>query len=272
MALVRLAISAAALLVAAPAMAQEELGMSTVPLGPKPASWEIAGAVSFLSPPIQGGTNPFGSGFGGRIGTSFGPIYVGGNIADYLGGDDKDLHARSLLWGGEVGYTVGHAFNGGVTLSVRPGVGVGAAMLFYTTPTSTTTTANANPAAHPIVDMVSTASHRTSTPTIPSTTTGTGTGTSTGTTTGTPTSSGGTTGTTATGASTPSETIVTTTNDTTTVTSLYVQPSVTVLLSASWCFAAVKGSATVMPSVADGLGGTATWLTYGLEGQVGLLF
>jgi hypothetical protein len=226
--------------------------------------------VSYLTPPIRGGTNPFGSGVGGRVGTSFGPLYVGANIVNYLGGTDVDLHARSLLWGGEVGYTFRRAWSGGPTLVVRPAVGAGAAMLFYTVPTTTTSTSNANAAAHPIVDMVSTASHRTTT--VPSSGASTIGSTSGAGSTGTSTPSGSTsTGATGT-SSTPAETIVTTTSETTAETSLYIQPSVTVMATWSWCFVAVKASAVVIPVVADGLGGDATWLTYGVEGQVGLLF
>lgn len=251
-----------------PAAAQD-----AVLVGPKETPpWEVAGVASYQSAPIRGGTNPFGAGFGGRFGRSFGRLYIGANVVDYLGGTDVDLQARALLWGGEVGFSFRRSLGGGLSLLVRPGLGVGAAMLFYTLPTTTVTTSNVAPTSH-VVDMISTASHRT-TPvsTVPSTSTGSGSTTtgssasgSTNTTTGSPSSGAATT-------STPATTIVTTSNDTTTETSLYLQPSLSVMLESSFWFAGAKGSALILPTVGDGLGGSALWVTYGIEGDVGVRF
>jgi hypothetical protein len=257
----RLLVVACALAFARPSHAQEEAAAGLTLA--KGAAWEVAGAASYVSPPVRGAANPFGAGFVGRVGRSFGPIYLGATGAGYSGGTDVDLHTHSAMFGGEAGFSLQRRLTGDVQLIVRPGVGVGATLLVYTVPSTTVVPASGpNPASRPTVDIVTSATHRTSAP-RPSTSTSTGTGT------GSSSTTTGSSGTTA-DAGTPSELIVS--NDTTTVTRLYVQPSLTVLLQWKWAFTAVKASALVIPNVPDGFGDDSTWLAYGLEGELGVRF
>lgn len=169
--------------------------------------WEIAGVAGYLAPPTRGAANPFGAGFGGRLGVAFEHLYLGVSVVDYLGGQDVDLTTHALTYGGEVGYQFQHALGSATTLTFRPSLGLGAMTVFYTTPAST-------------VDVVSNASSSTTT--------------------------------------------------TTTTFAFYMQPAATLMLSSGWAFAGVKPSATIVPSVADGLGGTEMWLVWGLEGELGI--
>lgn len=44
------------------------------------------------------------------------------------------------------------------------------------------------------------------------------------------------------------------------------------MFSSATSFVGVKGSMLLVPGIADGAGGTSTWLTYGIEGDLGLRF
>ena len=122
-------------------------------------SWEIGGGVSYLAPPIRGGSNPFGAGFGGRLGFSTSNVYLGVSVIDYLGSQDVDLTTHSLLYGGEVGYGFTVQTGTGVFFTVRPEAGVGGLTLFYTTPTASSLPASsATVKTRANVDVVTTAS------------------------------------------------------------------------------------------------------------------
>src|ERR1700690_3817341 len=41
---------------------------------------ELAAQASYVTPPIRGGANPFGAGFGGRVGLVYSGFYVGASV------------------------------------------------------------------------------------------------------------------------------------------------------------------------------------------------
>lgn len=97
-------------------------------------TFEIGGVASYLTPPVHGGTTPFGLGFGGRVGFSFSDIYMGASVIQYLGGTDVDTSDRALLYGMEFGYGPRFPAFGGAFVTVRPTVGVGGAAVSHTDP------------------------------------------------------------------------------------------------------------------------------------------
>jgi hypothetical protein len=98
---------------------------------------ELAATASYVSPPIRGGVNPFGAGFGGRLGIAYDDWYLGIRVIDYLGGSDVDLSYRALLYGVELGYGIRFPILAGSLLTLRPEVGVGDAAVYYTNPALT---------------------------------------------------------------------------------------------------------------------------------------
>jgi hypothetical protein len=110
---------------------------------------ELAGEVAYVTPPIRGGANPFGAGFGARIGLDLSGFYIGASILDFLGASDVDVSYRALLYGFEFGYGFRVAAFGGAFLLLRPRLGVGNAAIYYTDPSLP-------------VDVVTTASGRSS--------------------------------------------------------------------------------------------------------------
>jgi hypothetical protein len=228
------------LLVARAASAQESAAPA-VAAAASTTTWEVGGKTSYLSPPINGGLNPFGVGLGGRLGVSIGALYIGATVVDYFGGTDGDLTAHAITYGGEGGYTfqLGNGFN------LRPSLGIGGITALYTTPnttssstTTTTPSRSGRTQSLQVVDVITTAS----------------------TSAGRSSSSGGLFG------SSDSNSTTTTTNG------LYLQPGVTLMLASSWGFAAVKGSAMYVPSISDGVGGSENWLMWGIDGELGLRF
>jgi hypothetical protein len=114
--------------------------------------FEVVVAADYLAPPIRGGTNPFGVGFGGRAGLVSSHFYAGFAIVDYLGGSDVTLSDSSLLAGGEVGWDFVIHSAPHFRLVLRPVLGLGDAAVSHTDPSVVT---NAKP------DVVTTASGRT---------------------------------------------------------------------------------------------------------------
>jgi hypothetical protein len=110
---------------------------------------EVAGAVVYTTPPIRGGTTPFGAGLGVRGGVAFPHLYVGLAGRGYLGGSDGDITDNALLGGVELGYGVSTPLVDG-ELTLRPLLGVGGMLLMHTDPSLLT----ASP------DVVSSASGR----------------------------------------------------------------------------------------------------------------
>jgi hypothetical protein len=120
--------------------------------------FELGGKVAYLSPPIRGGTSPFGAGFGGRAGFSFSQVYVGLSVVDYLGSKDVDVTNTSLLYGAELGYGIRLVRVNGSVLTLRPQVGAGGISVFRTDPSTTASTRTTSSGRRGRADVVSSAS------------------------------------------------------------------------------------------------------------------
>jgi hypothetical protein len=94
---------------------------------------EVAAAVVYTTPPIRGGTTPFGAGFGVRGGFAFPHLYVGLAGRGYLGGSDGNITDNALLGGVELGYGMSTPLFGG-QFTLRPVLGVGGMVLMHTDP------------------------------------------------------------------------------------------------------------------------------------------
>jgi len=123
------------------------------PGGRRSVEVELAGQAAYVTAPIRGGTNPFGAGFGGRVGLDLGGLYVGVSVVDFLGGRDVDVSYRALLYGGEIGYGFRIPAFARAFWLLRPRVGVGNAAVYYTDPSLA-------------VDVVTTASGRSASDTL----------------------------------------------------------------------------------------------------------
>ena len=95
---------------------------------------ELAAELSYVTPPIRGGANPFGLGFGARAGLMFSGFYAGLSVLDYLGERDVDVSYRALLFGVELGYGVRVPVLARWSFTLRPRVGIGDAAVSYTDP------------------------------------------------------------------------------------------------------------------------------------------
>jgi hypothetical protein len=196
--------------------------------------FEAAATAGYATVPIRGGVNPFGAGFGGRLGLNLSHLYLGVSVTDYLGGSDNQATDRALLLGGEVGYsgTLGRH------LILRPLLGVGDTFLFHREPggggAALTPGAAASGGAP---DVVTSASGVT-----------------------TPTGGGGGGGG-GTGAS----------SDTTTVKNIYVAPKLVALLGYEHFFASASFGALIVPGILYGPSPaeTTTWISYTFEAQLG---
>jgi hypothetical protein len=128
------------------------------PVASKPDwDFELGGKIAYLSPPIRGGTSPFGAGFGGRAGFAFSQVYVGLSVVDYLGSKDVDVTDTSLLYGAELGYGFRLVRVNGNVLTLRPQVGAGGISVFRTDP-STSSTGTTSRGRRGRADVVSSAS------------------------------------------------------------------------------------------------------------------
>jgi hypothetical protein len=119
------------------AFARDARGQETSappPSGAMNPTFEIGGVASYLTPPVHGGTTPFGFGFGGRAGLDLGDLYMGATVVQYLGGTDVDLSDRAILFGMELGYGTRFQAFGGAYITVRPVVGLGGAAISHTDP------------------------------------------------------------------------------------------------------------------------------------------
>jgi hypothetical protein len=176
--------------------------------------FELGVDSAYVTPPIRGGTNPFGIGFGGHAGLSVDDFYAGVRVVDFLGGTDVDVSYRSLLAGIEVGYDFRVGLSGHTSFAVRPQLGLGDAVVYYTDPSLAK------------VDVVSSASGSSSS----------------------------------------------TTSDTLTVNSLYLDPGVTATLSSGVGYLSINGSILMLPGIVYGGAEATTWVSYGSRVSVGLRF
>jgi hypothetical protein len=215
-------------------------------------TWELAGVVSYLTPPIRGGTSPFGVGFGGRLGSTVGGLYLGAAVVDYLGQTDVDATTHAVLYGGELGYGIPLTDLGGAELTLRPQVGVGGLTIFFTEPNAAAAAARSSSTVQvkPNVDVVTTATARGAV----SSSSGSG-------------SSGGPT--TSSSSSSSSSASATTT---TTVSTVYLRPGVALVLSSRSTFAGLTADVLVIPGLTYAGSNPMTWISYGLGGQLGVRF
>ena len=95
---------------------------------------ELAAKAGYVSPPIRGGANPFGAGFGGRVGLVYSGFYIGASVVDFLGDKDVDVSYRALLYGLELGYGLRFPVLRDSTFTLRPQIGFGDAAVYYTDP------------------------------------------------------------------------------------------------------------------------------------------
>ena len=126
-----------------------------------PPSWdfELGAKVAYTTPPIAGGTSPFGIGFGGRAGFLISHVYVGLTVVDYFGGKDVDVTETALLYGAELGYDLRLAEVGAGYFKLRPRVGGGGVSIFRTDPSlAATATTGSSGGRGRSVDVVSRAS------------------------------------------------------------------------------------------------------------------
>lgn len=220
---------------------------SAEPLDPTPpsntpSSWdlELAGVAAYLTPPVHGGTTPFGAGFGGRLGAVVGRFYLGGRALGFLGGTDVSATTRSVLGGAEIGYNIRIPTASSVYFDIRPRVGLGGAALIHSEPLSSSSTTTAT-------GRRSSTTPRTTTDTVDIL--------------------AGASGQSGSGGSGVA-------SNTTTSTSFYVEPGVTAVIASrtSSPFAAINATMLILPNVNYGDLPMPTWISYGLSGELGLRF
>lgn len=122
--------------------------------------FELGGAFAYTTPPIRGGTSPFGMGVGGRAGLAFSNgVYVGLSVIDYLGSKDVDVTDTALLYGLELGYgfRLAETSDGG-RLTLRPQVGAGGVTVFRTDPSLSAASTATSGSGRKRVDVVTSAS------------------------------------------------------------------------------------------------------------------
>jgi hypothetical protein len=121
--------------------------------------FELGGALAFTTPPIRGGTSPFGMGFGGRAGLAFSSgVYVGLAVIDYLGSKDIDVTDTAILYGLELGFGFKLVDAPAARLTLRPQVGIGGVTVFRTDPSASAATTAGSGSGRRQVDVVSSAS------------------------------------------------------------------------------------------------------------------
>jgi hypothetical protein len=209
-------------------------------------TYELGAHADYTMAPIRGGTNPFGVGFGARIGFRLSNVYAGANVVSYLGGTDVDTSETALLLGGEAGYDVGTPLGSG-WLTIRPQVGVGGVQITRTDPSllSSSSSALSTRTAKLGKPDVITQATRSSPAPISSGSSGT-------------TSAGGGGGGSSSG---PSDKI--------TVSNVYVQPGVSAVYSADLFFVGMNANYLIVPGLNYG-GYSTSWFAFGVQGQAGL--
>lgn len=97
---------------------------------------ELGGVLSYVTPPIRGGANPFGVGLGGRAGIRWSGVYVGIDIVDFLGETDVDITYAAMLYGLDVGYGFSVPAWPGANWVLRPQLTLGDAAVSFSNPNS----------------------------------------------------------------------------------------------------------------------------------------
>jgi hypothetical protein len=191
---------------------------------PSPASrWELAARAGYFTPPVRGGTTPFGAGFGARLGHAFASkLYLGVAGAGFLGGKDVDVTDRAALYGAELAYALGFPLGGDTAFVLRPEIGVGGVTIFRTDPS--------------IVSGTTTRGGRTARPDVVSGASGQGS------------------------------------SSTTTVTNVQVSPGVGALVVSGAAFGGVRGTMLLIPGISYSGAQATTWLSYGLQAELGIAF
>jgi hypothetical protein len=186
----------------------------SAPSSPTSVHAELGADTTYVSPPIRGGTNPFGIGFGGHAGIEIDSFYAGARVLDLLGGTDVDVSYRSLLIGVELGYDLRARISAATFLTLRPQIGAGDAVVYYTDPTLAK------------VDVVTSAS----------------------------------------GSSSSS------TSDTLTVNSVYLEPGATLMLDSGVGYLSFNANVLLLPGIVYGGADATTWISYGSRISGGLRF
>ena len=154
----------AALALPRDAFADEPAAPETTAVEPPatPSSWdfELGAKVGYTTPPIAGGTSPFGVGFGGRAGFAVSHVYIGLSVVDYLGAKDVNVTDTALLYGAEIGVDLHLGDVGAGYFKLRPHVGGGGVAIFRTDPNLATTSSTGGRNSRP--DVVTSASGRSS--------------------------------------------------------------------------------------------------------------
>ena len=120
------------------------IGMDS-PLPPPPGSsgtFELSGHGGFVSPPIRGGTNPFGGGYGARFGYAQRGFYGGVDITNFVGSTDVSSSEHAVLYGAEVGYGLVLPVTSTLAFTLRPTLGAGGMTLTRTDPKTAATTSS----------------------------------------------------------------------------------------------------------------------------------
>jgi hypothetical protein len=225
-------VAASVAVTVAPAASAQETSAYLAPAAHE-TEWEMAAKASLLTPPVRGGTTPFGAGFGGRIGVTLADVYVGISAVDYLGATDVDTWSHGVLYGAEAGYGFRSRTRGGISFILRPQLGAGGVTIFRTEPSAASAATSTKARTRAVVDVITTAS-------------------------------GGTSGSGSSGSASATTT--------TSVSNVYLQPGLTLLLRSETVFAGANVSALVIPGLTYGENDATTWVSYGFEGQLGLRF
>jgi hypothetical protein len=115
-----------ALLKAGPSHAQEAAKIEGIaPEKQEEHPWSVLGKGGYLSPPIRGGTTPFGAGFGGAFGFTVSHIYIAASMIYFLGGTDVAISDHSLFYGLDFGYHLKLLDVGSGAFVLRPQISSG---------------------------------------------------------------------------------------------------------------------------------------------------
>jgi hypothetical protein len=101
---------------------------------PTTFQFEVGADGDYASPPIHGGPNPFGLGLGGHAAITVDDFYFAARVSEFLGSKDVDVSYGALLAGVDAGYEIHVVKLGRTTVTVRPQLGLGDAVISYTDP------------------------------------------------------------------------------------------------------------------------------------------